>query len=117
MLHTILTGEASIGLFVLFLLCLAVAWATGRAAARSWESVLTAVVYLLLLTAAIRFLHMALYHGAMFDPVEYVVDATIALVVGIAGWRATLTTQMVEQYHWLYERSSPFSWKERAGNS
>ncbi len=117
MLHTILTGQASIGLVVLFVFCLAVAWATGRAAARSWEPALKAALYLLLLTVAIRFLHMALYHGTMSDPVEYVIDAAIALVVGLAGWRATLTTQMVEQYHWLYERASPFSWKERAGNS
>ncbi len=101
MLHTILTGQASIGLVVLFVFCLAVAWATGRAAARSWEPALKAAAYLLLLTVAIRFLHMALYHGTMSDPVEYVIDAAIALVVGLAGWRAAV------------DRRATTGWQER----
>ena len=117
MLRAILTGNASIGLFVLFLLTLGAAWATGRATAQTWETALRAAVYLLLLAVAIRFLHMALYHGALLDPVDYVVDAAAALTVGLAGWRYNLANQMVTQYHWLYERTSPFSWKERAESS
>lgn len=117
MLRAILTGNASIGLFILFLLTMGAAWMTGRATARGWESALRTGIYLLLLTVAIRFLHMALYHGAMFDPVDYVIDAVAALAVGLAGWRYTLAMQMVTQYHWLYERTSPFSWRERSQRS
>jgi len=117
MLIAILTGQATIGLFVLFLLCLGAAWMTGRAVAQSWEGVGRAVVYLLLLTAGMRFLHMALYGGAIFDPFAYVVDAAAAVATGLASHRVNLATQMVTQYHWLYERTSPFTWKERPTRS
>jgi hypothetical protein len=37
----------------------------------------------------------------------------ILLVFGFAGFRYARTTQMVTQYHWLYERVSPFSWRSK----
>ncbi|MBK8456520.1 MAG: hypothetical protein IPL47_04880 [Phyllobacteriaceae bacterium] len=116
-MRAILTGNASIGLFVLFLLALAAAWMTGRATAQGWESPVRTAVYLLLLALAIRFLHMALYGGTLLDPIDYVIDAVAALVAGLSGHRYNIATQMVTQYHWLYERTSPFSWKERSGGS
>jgi len=41
------------------------------------------------------------------DPLVYL------LVVGLLGWRATRTSQMVTQYPWLYEKVTPFSWRDR----
>ena len=38
-----------------------------------------------------------------------------AILVAFAslGYRAMRTTQMVTQYGWLYERTSPLSWRDR----
>ena len=35
-------------------------------------------------------------------------------VFGILGYKYTRTNQMVSQYHWLYERASPLSWRARS---
>jgi uncharacterized protein (DUF2249 family) len=39
------------------------------------------------------------------------------MIIGSIAYRYTLTGQMVSQYHWLYERSGPFSWRPRSGAS
>jgi ethanolamine utilization protein EutP (predicted NTPase) len=36
------------------------------------------------------------------------------LCVGCLAWRITRATQMVTQYNWLYERTSPVTWRDRA---
>ena len=54
---------------VLFVTCLlggGAAWATGRALADSWRPFGQAIVYLLLLGAAVRFAHFALFQGKLF---------------------------------------------------
>jgi hypothetical protein len=38
----------------------------------------------------------------------------VLLVVGSLGFRYIRTRQMTSQYRWLYERTGPFSWRERA---
>ncbi len=35
------------------------------------------------------------------------------MAVGSLSFRVTRTSRMVSQYGWLYERSSPVSWKQR----
>jgi hypothetical protein len=62
---------------------------------------------------AVRFIHHALFDGTMLTLQYYVVDTVILLVLGTIGFRYTRTKQMVTQYHWLYERASPLSWKAR----
>jgi len=41
------------------------AWRTGKSVAEDWQSYGTLVIYVLLLGAAIRFIHHALFHGTM----------------------------------------------------
>jgi hypothetical protein len=36
------------------------------------------------------------------------------LVISFLGFRFTRTEQMTRQYHWLYERATPFTWREKA---
>jgi len=49
----------------------------------------------------------------MFAARYYIVDTIVLLIVGTLGYRYTRTNQMVSQYHWLYERASPLSWKAK----
>ncbi len=101
-------------LLVTFLLGGGAAWMTGRATAQTWRPMSSLVVYLLLLGIAVRFIHHAMFEGTMFTAQYYVVDTIILLVIGFIGFRYTRTNQMVTQYNWLYERTSPFGWKAKS---
>lgn len=89
------------------------AWLTGRATAQTWRPMSSLVVYLLLLGIAVRFIHHALFNGTMFTAQYYIVDTIILLIIGVIGYRYTRTNQMVTQYNWLYERTSPLGWKAK----
>jgi hypothetical protein len=111
----ILYEEASILQFA-FVTCILggwAAWMTGKGCAQTWRSYGSLVVYLLLLAAAVRFIHFALFEGTLLTLQFYLVDAIILLALGTLGYRYTRTNQMTGQYHWLYERSSPFGWKPK----
>jgi hypothetical protein len=99
--------------FVTGLLGGGAAWATGRALADTWRPFGQAILYLLLLGAAIRFAHFALFQGELLSLPSYASDATVLLVVGGLSWRLTRARRMVRQYRWLYERTSPLTWRER----
>lgn len=89
------------------------AWLTGRATAQTWRPMSSLVVYLLLLGIAVRFIHHALFNGTMFTAQYYIVDTIVLLIIGVIGYRYTRTNQMVTQYNWLYERTSPLGWKAK----
>jgi len=112
----ILYEEASIWQFF-FVTCLLggwAAWMTGRACAQTWRSFAALVFYLLLLGVAVRFIHHALFEGTMFSLQYYAVDALVLIILGALGFQYTRTNQMVTQYHWLYERASLLSWRNKA---
>jgi hypothetical protein len=90
------------------------AWLAGRAIARTWRPFWHLVFYLALLGAAVRFVHFALFQATLLPPLSYAVDTIYLLLVGTLAWRTTRAAQMATQYHWLYERTGPFSWRERA---
>jgi hypothetical protein len=91
------------------------AWLSGRAIAQTWRPVWHIFGYMMLLGAAVRFVHFALFSGTLLSPASYVVDTLYLIIVAGIGWRVTRTNQMVTQYKWLYERTSPFSWRSRDG--
>ncbi|PZN54032.1 MAG: hypothetical protein DIU65_07965 [Proteobacteria bacterium] len=101
-------------LFITVLLGGWAAWMTGKACAQTWRPHLTLFLYMLGLGIAVRFIHHALFEGTMFSLQYYVVDTVVLMILGFLGFRYTRTNQMVTQYHWLYERTSPLSWKPRA---
>lgn len=88
------------------------AWLSGRAIARAWRPWWHVVVAALLLGAAARFIHFALFEGRLLSAASYGCDTAIFLLVGLIAWRATRASQMVRQYPWLYTRSGPLSWRE-----
>ncbi|MGW9229267.1 DUF6867 family protein [Pseudorhizobium sp. NPDC055634] len=89
------------------------AWRTGKAVAETWGNYQTVVAYTLLLGIVMRFLHFSLFAGPFLSPFFYVVDVVLLLVFSTLGYRVYRTRQMVNNYYWLYERTSPFSWKKK----
>jgi hypothetical protein len=89
------------------------AFLAGRGLARSWKPFGRVFLYMALLAFAVRFFHYALFNGTLTSVYYYLVTYAILLAAGCLGYRAMRTTQMVTQYRWLYERTSPLSWRER----
>jgi hypothetical protein len=85
---------------------------SGRAIARAWRPWWQVVIAALLLGAAARFFHFALFEGRLLSVPSYCCDALIFIVAGMLAWRATRANQMVQQYPWLYARSGPLGWRE-----
>ncbi|MBP1848709.1 DUF6867 family protein [Rhizobium halophytocola] len=89
------------------------AWRSGKAVATNWQHYPTVVVYTLILGLAMRFLHYALFAGPFVSPFFYVIDVVLLLIFSTAGYRLQRTQQMVENYYWLYQKTSPFSWTKK----
>lgn len=101
---------------ILFVTCLiggGAAWATGHTLADSWRSFGKTLFYLLLLGAAVRFTHFALFQGELLSFQAYLSDTVFLIIVGGLSWRLTRVTRMVNQYRWLYERTGPLTWRKR----
>lgn len=114
MLYSLLIEAFHPGELVFYLLGCWAAWMTGKASASTWRTVPQLLVYGLVLAAGMRFLHYALYQGPFLSPIHYLSDLVVLSGVALAGYRYTRTNQMVSQYHWMYEKASPFTWKQRA---
>ncbi len=90
--------------FVTVLLGGGAAFLTGRAVALSWLANHQLVIYLLLLTAATRFIHFALFEGTLSSGWYFCVDFIVLLILGFAGKAITRTKQMATQYRFLFSR-------------
>jgi Domain of unknown function (DUF6867) len=85
----------------------------GRGLARSWKPFGRIFFYMALLAAAVRFFHYALFDGELLSLYYYLVVYIVLLAAASLGFRFMRTTQMVTQYGWLYERTSPLTWRDR----
>ena len=90
------------------------AFLAGRAIAQTWRPFWQLVLYALPLGGVVRFIHFALFEGTLLSPSSYAADTLYLLVVGALAWRMTRAAQMATQYYWLYERTSPLTWRARA---
>ena len=99
--------------FLVLLLGFWTAWRSGRAVAENWQGYGTVVIYALGLGFAMRFLHYSLFGGPFISPFYYVVDVVILLAFAMVGFQARRATQMVDNYYWIYERTSYLSWKKK----
>jgi hypothetical protein len=88
------------------------AWLSGRAIAAAWGSQSRVVLTALLLGAAARFFHFALFEGELLSASSFACDTLFFLVVGLLSWRTTRAGLMVRQYPWLYARTGPLTWRE-----
>lgn len=93
------------------------AFLSGRGLALSWKPFSRLFFYMVLLAGAVRFFHYALFDGELTSVYYYLVTYVwLAFAAGL-GFRAMRTTQMVTQYRWLYERTSPLTWRDRTDQS
>jgi hypothetical protein len=68
---------------------------------------------MLILGAAVRFIHFALFDGTLLSPQFYAVDTVICLLFGYLGFRITRVAQMTTQYRWINERAGLLRWSRR----
>lgn len=115
-MENIFYQESSFGVFFLVTGLLGgwSSWMTGRACALTWRSVLSAVLYTVPLAAFIRFIHfIPPFDGTLLSLHYYCVDLVFLMIMSFLGFRFTRAKQMVRQYSWLYEKTSPFTWREK----
>ena len=104
------------GVYVLVTVCMGglAAWLAGRAIAQTWRPFWHLLIYMALLGAAVRFVHFALFEETLLSPILYTEDTLYLMLVGALAWRMTRAAQMATQYYWLFERTSPLTWRARA---
>ncbi|MDE2383240.1 MAG: hypothetical protein KGO53_01370 [Alphaproteobacteria bacterium] len=90
------------------------AFMAGRNLARGWKSPWTLFLFMLVFTAGVRFLHFALFQAQLTSVEYYISTGLVVMAFAFAGYRMTLAKQMTEKYPWLYERTSPLSWRQKA---
>jgi hypothetical protein len=107
-------ADESIGAVILVtgLLGCGAAALSGRAIAATWRPVWHVVLAALLLAAAARFIHFALFEANLFSLTSFACDAGLFLAVGLLAFRFTRASQMVRQYPWLYARQGPLGWRD-----
>jgi hypothetical protein len=100
------------------------AFLSGRALARAWKPLARVMFYMLFLGAAVRFLHWGLFldatlqswrdmQGTLLSPHYYAVDTLVLMGAAALGFRLERARQMTSQYRWIYERTSPLTWRKR----
>lgn len=96
------TGANGLWIFVVLTLVLggAAAFTTGRAIAQSWKPYWQLMWYMVLLAAAVRFFHFALFAEPLVVPGNFAIDLSVLLVFAAAGHRLTRARQMRDQYGW-----------------
>lgn len=96
-----LTDSAGPFLLVTVVLGGGAAWLSGRAVAQTWRPWWQAVLYMLMLGAAERFIHYALFDGTLLSLSAYGLDTAVAIGFAGAGYRITRARQMARQYGFL----------------
>lgn len=100
-------------LFVTLVLGAGCALLAGRAIALTWRSIWIAVIAMVPLGLAVRFVHFALFNETLLQPNTYLVETAILIAVACLSFQRTRARQMVKQYYWLYEPHGPFGWRLR----
>lgn len=90
------------------------AFMTGQAIANTWRPAWQVVPYSLLLGFLDRFLVWGMFGGVGMSVAGYLIDTAFLLLVTFLAFRMTTARRMVLQYPWLYERTGPFSWREKS---
>ncbi|RMF36871.1 MAG: hypothetical protein D6754_10595 [Alphaproteobacteria bacterium] len=100
--------------FITLILGGGAAYMTGRAVANGWGGWLRLLIYLFLLSCAVRFFHYALVDGTLLTLHYHAIDLATLIIFGLIGRNVTRQRQMTRQYAWLFERTSPLSWRRKA---
>ena len=90
---------------------------TGRATALGWEPLWRALLWMIPLGAAVRFIHFAIFHGTLLSIRFYLVDLVVLLIGAALGHRLSRVRQMTDGYRWKIARSGSWSWRLRSDQS
>ena len=116
MMQGFLHEENSFGIFLLVTVILggSAAALAGRAIALTWRPWWQIVAYMLILGAAVRFIHFALFGSALLSLHYYGVDTAVCLAFGFLGFQAARAAQMVRQYRWINLPNGRLRWRRKA---
>lgn len=89
------------------------AWLSGRAIAETWRPYSRVLAAMLLLAAAVRFIHYALFAGTLQSFNFYMIDFAVVAASASLGYRRMRVRQMTTQYGWLYVRNGLLGWSRR----
>jgi Domain of unknown function (DUF6867) len=111
----ILYEEGSFGVFLLVTIILGggAAALAGRAIAATWRPWWQVVVYMLILGAAVRFFHHALFAGTLLSLHYYLVDSAVCILAGFTGFWGARRSQMLTQYRWINISAGPLRWRRK----
>ena len=111
----LLYEEDSLGVLLLVTVVLGggAAALAGRAVALTWRPWWQLVVYMLMLGAAVRFIHFALFGGTLLSLHYYTVDTLVCMAFGFAGFQAARARRMTAQYPWINEPDGPLRWRRK----
>jgi hypothetical protein len=111
----LLYEEDSLGVFLLVTVVLGggAAALAGRAVALTWRPWWQVVVYMLMLGAAVRFIHFALFEGTLRSIHYYAVDTLVCMAFGFAGFQAARARRMIAQYPWINEPDGLLRWRHK----
>src|ERR1700682_6290156 len=101
------SDESSLGVFLLVSVLMGggAAWLAGRALAATWRPWGHLVLYMAVLSFAVRFRHYALFDGKFLSLHYYLVDYVVCLGLGMLGFRLQRVTQMVTRYCCVKQRA------------
>ncbi len=107
--------EDSFGIFILVTIVLGggASWLAGRAVAATWRPWWQVVVYMLILGAAVRFIHFSLFGGTLLSLHYFAVDSAVCMIAGFFGFRTARAAQMVTQYRWINAPDGMLGWRRR----
>ena len=111
-------GDNGLWVYVLCTLVIggAAAFASGRAVASGWGKARMAVVYAAGLGLAVRYIQYALFEQPLLLLPAYLIDTAILTAVTFFGYQLYRTGQMVRQYPWMFEKTSPLTWRRKASS-
>lgn len=98
---------------VTFVLGGGAAWLSGRAIAETWRPYRQLLLAMVMLAAAVRFIHFALFEGTLLSLNFYLIDLVVLSAFASLGYRTMRVRQMRTQYGWLYQGDGPLGWKRK----
>jgi len=115
MMQGILHEEDSFSVFILVTVILGggAAALAGRAIALTWRPWWQIVAYMLILGAAVRFIHFALFDATLLSLHYYIVDTVVCMAFGFLGFRSARAKQMVSQYPWINQADGWLRWRRK----
>jgi hypothetical protein len=113
-LEEILGAKLGAFLFLTVFLFGGLSLLTGQMLAEGWRAQWQVVPWSLLLALGDRFLHYAMFKGALWHLSGFITHALWFVLLATLAYRFVRATKMVRQYPWRIERTGPFSWREKA---